>query len=336
MPVPGPADFAQLIESYRPELLAHCYRMLGSIHESEDLVQETYLRAWRYYNRFEGRSSVRVWLYKIATTTCLNALKGQKRRPLPSGLNAPADHAGVTLGPADPEINWLQPAPDSLLSGSTGDPATVVSRRHGVRLAFVAALQHLSARQRAVLILRDVLGWNAKEVADVLDTSVTAVNSALQRARTQLSHIGPIQDELTEPDEPELRNLLDRYMSAFEHADVTALAELLRTDVELEMPPIPTWFTGRDAVCEFLADAVLHTPDQWRMTATRANGAPAVAVYLRAEDGAFRAYGLQVLSLIGGRIARINAFIDADLIATFGLPEVFTAAPSADPRGTRP
>jgi RNA polymerase sigma-70 factor (ECF subfamily) len=271
---------------------------------------------------------VRSWLYKIATTTCLTALQARKRRPLPSGLGAPSTDAGAALAGPDSDIPWLQPAPDTLLHASTTDPATVVSLRAGVRLAFVAALQQLSARQRAVLVLRDVLGWSAKDVAEMLDTSVAAVNSALQRARAQLAQAGPVSDELAEPAEPELRNLLDRYVSAFEHADVTALANLLRADVELEMPPILTWFTGRDAVCEFLAREVLHTPDRWRLIAIRANGAPALAAYRQAADGIFRANCVHVLSLIGGRIARINAFIDPSLIATFGLPEVFTAAPA--------
>ncbi|QYN25636.1 sigma-70 family RNA polymerase sigma factor [Amycolatopsis sp. DSM 110486] len=334
MTAAGEAEFAVLADRHRPELLAHCYRMLGSLQESEDLVQETYLRAWRYYDRFEGRSSVRLWLYKIATTTCLTALKNRRRRPLPSGLSAPSDDAEVALGGPEADIPWLQPAPDSLLHASTADPATVVSGRAGVRLAFVAALQQLSARQRAVLILRDVLGWHAREVAEMLDTSVAAVTSALQRARAHLAQAGPIADDVAEPTEPELRNLLDRYVAAFEHADVAALANLLRADVELEMPPIPTWFTGADVVCAFLAREVLSTPGQWRLIATRANGAPAFAVYQRGGDGAFHAYGVQVLSLIGAHVARINAFLDPGLIAAFDLPAV-VPAPPATPRAAR-
>jgi RNA polymerase sigma-70 factor (ECF subfamily) len=333
MPVISDDDFAELTARYRPELLAYCYRMLGSIDECEDLVQETYLRAWRSYDQFEGRSSVRVWLYKIASTTYLNALQMRKRRPLPSGLSAPADSARVPLAAAQTDIPWLQPAPDSLLYGTTDDPAVVVSRRSTVRLAFVAALQHLSPLQRAVLVLRDVLGWRAKEVAEMLDTSTVAVNSALQRARTQLAQAHPAQDELSEPTEPEVRDVLDRYMAAFEHADVDALAELLRADVELEMPPIPTWFTGRDAVLGFLAEVVLQTPGEWRLSYTRANGAPAFAMYKRAPDGSFLANGLDVLSLVGGRIAHIVAFNDPTLVTTFGLPETF-AEPSDHPTET--
>jgi RNA polymerase sigma-70 factor (ECF subfamily) len=328
MPAVSDDDFAQVAERYRPELQAYCYRMLGSVDESEDLVQDTYLRAWQSYDRFEGRSSVRLWLYKIATNTYLNAMQTRKRRPLPSGLSGPAESATAPLAPARSDIPWLQPAPDSLLYGATDDPAAVVSLRSSVRLAFVAALQHLSSLQRAVLVLRDVLGWQASEVAEILETSTAAVNSALQRARARLAEAGPILDELGEPAEAGARDVLDRYMAAFEHADVDALAALLRADVELEMPPIPTWFAGRDAVRDFLARVVLHTPDQWRLAYTRANGAPAFALYRRAPGGTFQAHGLDALSLIGGRIARIVAFNDPTLVARFGLPEMF-----AEPRG---
>ncbi|HZU48475.1 MAG TPA: sigma-70 family RNA polymerase sigma factor [Mycobacterium sp.] len=331
MPVTSADDFAQLTEQYRSELLAYCYRMLGSLDDCEDLVQDTYLRAWRSYEGFEGRSSVRLWLYKIATNTYLTALQTRRRRPLPSGLSAPADSAAATLAAPASDIPWLQPAPDSLLYGATDDPAVVASHRSTVRLAFVAALQHLSPLQRAVLVLRDVLGWQAREVAEMLDTSTAAVNSALQRARSQLDQARPILDELAEPTEPAVRDLLDRYMAAFEHADIDELAELLRADVEVEMPPIPTWFAGRDAVCGFLARVVLHTPDQWRLTYTQANGAPAFAMYRRAPDGSFRASGLDVLSLAGGRVARIVAFNDPTLVARFGLPETYLVGPPAAP-----
>ena len=328
MPVTSADDFAQLTELYRSELLAYCYRMLGSVDECEDLVQDTYLRAWRSYEGFEGRSSVRLWLYKIATNTYLTALQKRKRRALPSGLSAPAESAAVALAATETDIPWLQPAPDSLLYGATDDPALVVSLRNSVRLAFIAALQHLSPLQRAVLVLRDVLGWQAREVAEMLETSTAAVNSALQRARGQLERARPILDELSEPTEPDVRELLNRYMAAFEHADVDELAELLRSDVELEMPPTPTWFTGRDAVCGFLARVVLHTPDQFRLIYTRANDAPAFATYMLAQDGSYRAHGVDVLSVVGGGIARIVAFNDQRLVATFGLPETFPEPPT--------
>src|SRR4051794_6930715 len=237
------ADFATETGPFRPELLAHCYRLLGSIHDAEDLVQETYLRAWRGFGGFEGRSSVRRWLYKIATTACLTALETRARRPLPSGLGAPADDHRVAVAAAEPSVPWLQPVPDALL-----DPAAVVAGRTGVRLAFVAALQLLPARQRAVLTLRDVLAFRTAEVAELLGTTPAAVDSALRRARDRLAEAGPVETDLAEPDEESRRVLLDRYVEAFTRADPDALVSLLRADVELEMPPTPTWFTGRRAV----------------------------------------------------------------------------------------
>jgi len=314
--MPSDAEFAALVEPFRPELLAHCYRMLGSTHDAEDLVQETYLRAWRAYGRFEGRSSVRRWLYKIATMACLTALQTRSRRPLPSGLGAPSTDHRVAMAPREPSVAWLQPAPDTLFGGD--DPAAIVAARTGVRLAFIAALQLLSARQRAVLTLRDVLAFRTAEVAEMLDTTTAAVDSALRRARAHLVEAGPVQDDLAEPDEEAQRTLLDGYVDAFTRADADALLSLLRADVELEMPPIPTWFTGRRAVVGFLAGRVLRGQDQWRMVPTRANRQPALAVYGRAGDGRYEAYGVQVLTVIGVRIARITAFNDAGLVSTFG------------------
>jgi RNA polymerase sigma-70 factor (ECF subfamily) len=312
--MPSNAEFAAVTEPFRRELLAHCYRMLGSIHDAEDLVQETYLRAWRAFGRFEGRSSVRRWLYKIATMACLTALETRSRRPLPSGLGAPLDDHRVALASSEPSVAWLQPAPDALF-----DPAAIVAGRTGVRLAFIAALQYLPARQRAVLTMRDVLAFRTAEVAEMLDTTIAAVDSALRRARAQLAEAGPIEDELAEPDEGVQRALLDGYVDAFTRADPDALVSLLRADVELEMPPTPTWFTGRQAVVGFLATRVLRRKDQWRMVPTRANGQPAAVAYLRTDDGRYEAHGVEVLTLIGDRIARITAFNDASLVPTFGL-----------------
>ncbi|MEO3752576.1 RNA polymerase subunit sigma-70 [Streptomyces sp. B6B3] len=326
--MPSNPEFAAATERFRPELLAHCYRMLGSIHDAEDLVQETYLRAWRAFDRFEGRSSVRRWLYTIATRACLTALQTRARRPLPSGLGAPADDHRVTVTPRDPSVPWLQPAPDALFGGD--DPAAVVAGRTGVRLALIAALQFLSARQRAVLTLRDVLGFRTAEVAEILDTTDTAVDSALRRARARLAEAGPVEDDLAEPAEHTRRALLDDYVAAFTRADADALVRLLRVDVELEMPPTPTWFTGRRAVVGFLAGRVLR-PDRWRMVPTRANGQPAVVVHHRAADGRHEAHGVQVLTLIGARISRITAFNDPGLVPTFGLPSVL--ALSGGPAG---
>jgi RNA polymerase sigma-70 factor (TIGR02960 family) len=320
--MPSDAEFVTQAEQFRPELLAHCYRILGSIHDAEDLVQETYLRAWRGFGRFEGRSSVRRWLYKIATMACLTALETRARRPLPSGLGAPSDDHRVAVAPDDPSVPWLQPAPDALLG--TDDPAAIVARRTGVRLAFIAALQLLPARQRAVLTLRDVLAFRTSEVADILDATPAAVDSALRRARAHLAEVGPVEDDLAEPDEAIRRSLVDGYVDAFVRADPDALVRLLRADVELEMPPIPTWFTGREAVVGFLAARAMRRADEWRMVPTGANGQPAVVAYRRAADGRFAAHGVEVLTLIGARIARITAFNDPSLVPTFGLAPALT------------
>lgn len=312
--MPPDTEFAVLTEPFRPELLAHCYRILGSIHDAEDMVQETYLRAWRGFGRFEGRSSVRRWLYKIATMACLTALDRSSRRPLPSGLGAPSDDHRVPVAPRDPSVAWLQPAPDALFGG---DPAVAVTGRTGVRLAFIAALQLLPARQRAVLTLRDVLGFRTAEVARILDTTAAAVDSALRRARARLAQAGPAEDDLAEPDERGRREIVDRYVDAFTRADPEALVALLRADVDMEMPPIPTWFTGQQAVVGFIASRIMRR-DKWRLIPTRANTQPAVIVYLRAADGGFDAYGVQVLTLTGARIARITAFNDPSLVPLFG------------------
>jgi RNA polymerase sigma-70 factor (TIGR02960 family) len=317
---PSDAEFTAQAEPFRPELLAHCYRILGSIHDAEDLVQETYLRAWRAFGQFEGRSSVRRWLYKIATMACLTALERRSRRPLPSGLGAPEDDHRVAVAAGEPSVAWLQPAPDALLGAD--DPATIVAGRTGVRLAFIAALQFLPARQRAVLTLRDVLAFRTSEVAEMLDTTTAAVDSALRRARARLAEAGPGEHNLAEPAGEIQQALLDGYVDAFTRADPDALVDLLRVDVELEMPPTPTWFTGRRAVIGFLASRVLRREDHWRMVPTRANGQPAAVAYERMADGRYEAHGVEVLTLLGGRIARITAFNDPSLVPTFGLAPV--------------
>jgi RNA polymerase sigma-70 factor (ECF subfamily) len=317
-------DFARLTDPYRRELLAHCYRMLGSVHDAEDLVQETYLRAWRGYGSFEGRSSLRTWMYRIATHACLTALQGRSRRAMPSGLGAPADDPDGARAEPIGEAAWLQPIPDPALGSDPADPASVAVARHSTRLAFVAAMQLLPARQRAVLLLRDVLGWRSGEVAEVLGSTTAAVNSSLQRARSQLERLAPVEDELSEPSGPHSREVLDRYVAAFHRADVAALVQLLRDDVELEMPPMPTWYAGRDAVIGFYAKH-LADPGKWRMLAVSANGQPAAAGYLRREDGVHRAHSIQVLTLRQGEIARVSAFVDASLFPVFGLPSSYPA-----------
>jgi RNA polymerase sigma-70 factor (ECF subfamily) len=318
-------DFAGLTGQFRGELLAHCYRMLGSAGEAEDLVQETYLRAWRSFDGFEGRASVRTWLYRIATNACLTAIERRGRRPLPSGLGGPAEDPEASLV-AGPEVPWLQPFPGTLLAGEREDPAAVAVSRAGIRLAFVAALQYLSAKQRAVLILRDVLEWPAAEVADLLGTTTTAVNSGLRRARAQLAQALPAEDELAEPAEPDRRALLDRFAAAIEDADASALAELLREDVALEMPPIMTWFTGRPAVAGFIAAHLLTEPGRLRLVPVMANGQPAFAVYEREPGGGYHAHAVVVLTVTRTGIARIVSFQNPGLFGSFGLPQEYGAA----------
>jgi RNA polymerase sigma-70 factor (ECF subfamily) len=320
-------EFISRTSQFRGELLAHCYRMLGSAEEAEDLVQETYLRAWRSYDRFEGRSSVRTWLYRIATNVCLTAIERRSRRPLPSGLGAPAEHPDAQLM-AGMEVPWLQPLPAALLAGSHDDPAAMATARAGIRLAFVAALQYLSARQRAVLILRDVLELPAAEVADLLSTTTTAVNSGLRRARAQLAEALPAEEALAEPTAPDQRALLERFAAAIEDADPDALAALLREDVALEMPPLLTWFAGRESVTRFVATHLFTGPGQLRLAPVVANGQPAFAVYQRRADGVSHAHALLVLTLTSAGIARIVSFQNAGIFGSFGLPQEDGAAGS--------
>lgn len=313
-------DFIRLAGPFRRELLAHCYRMLGSVHDAEDLVQETYLRAWRAYDRFEGRSSLRTWLHKIATTVCLSALESRGRRPLPTGLGAPAADPQDDLVER-PEVPWLQPVPDALLPDGA-DPAEVVAARESTRLALIAALQHLSPAQRAVLLLREVLRWRASEVADLLGTSTAAVNSSLQRARAQLSRTCPAEDSVAEPATPRQRALLAQWTNAFEAKDVPELVELFSSDAVWEMPPHVTWYRGQHAIGRLIAERCPAGPGDLRLVPTRANGQPAFGVYMRGADGRFHPFHLQVLAMAGQRVRHVVAFFDVALFATFGLPEV--------------
>ncbi|SHN01530.1 sigma-70 family RNA polymerase sigma factor [Actinacidiphila paucisporea] len=318
--------FLRKAAEYRPELLAHCYRMLGSVQDAEDLVQETYLRAWRGYGGFEGRSSLRFWLYRIATSACLTALQHSSRRFVPAGLGTASDDVTTPLHPAGAtEIPWVQPMPDL-----APDPAAVVAERGSVRLALVVALQELPPRQRAVLILRDVMAWRAAEVADLLGTSPAAVNSALQRARAQLRQAAVTEDEVTDSLDDSGRALVDRYAKAFEDADVDALARLLSDDVRLEMPPEPQWFAGREVVLRFLAARVFPIAGEQRLRGLTVNdGQSALATYWRANDGRFHSHAIQVLTLRGHRVAGILVFREAHFPA-FGLPATLDAdAPPA-------
>jgi RNA polymerase sigma-70 factor, ECF subfamily len=305
-------DFADAADKYRRELLAHCYRMLGSVDEAEDLVQETYLRAWRAYGSFAGRASVRSWLYRIATNACLNALEHRNRRPLPSGLGAPlTDPFGATRA-AEPDVPWLEPIPDAMVTPESADPAAVVALRDSLRLALMASLQYLPPKQRAVLILREVLGFPAADVAEMLDTSVAAVKSALQRARATLD-AADLSDsaDLLEPTSAEARRLLEQYVAAFERADVTILEKALRTDAALELVPTRTWFAGK-ATCVPYLGSVIGSPGDWRMVPTLANGQPAVATYYRGQG-----FGVAVLTVHHDGIGRITVFGRPNLMRRF-------------------
>jgi RNA polymerase sigma-70 factor (ECF subfamily) len=318
--VPAQEDFIEQAAPFRGELIAHCYRMLGSVHDAEDLVQETYVRGWRGYSAFEERAALRTWLYRIATTACLRALENKARRVLPAGLGAGSDDPDTDLDAHSGGHHWLEPLPDALT------PETAFNARHSVRLAVATALQELPARQRAVLILRDVVQFSAAEVAELLETTPSAVNSALQRARAHLADVAPNEEDVAEPDDTDRRELLDRYCAAFENADLAALTELLQTDVRLEMPPLPVWFTGRDAVTRFLAQRAFAEPGDMVLVPTAANGQPAVAEYRRAPDNVMRAHSIHVIT--GGAtgiagiagIAGIVVFLDPELFSVFGLP----------------
>src|SRR5712691_6832305 len=315
-------DLAQASAAYRGELLAHCYRMLGSLHDAEDLVQETMLRAWRFAGGYdESRGSIRTWLYRIATNACLSYLEGRQRRVLPVDLNGPSQLPDIAKIEERLEIPWLEPFPDALVL--SGDPSAVVEARESIRLAFIAALQHLPPRQRAVLILRDVLTMPAAEVASLLEMTVASVNSALQRARAQLAAASPSADGagLVQPSDDTSRDVLDRYMAAFTTMDVEALKGTLREDALLQMPPFPEWFLGRDAIGEFMATGFARG-GSFRFAQTRANGQPALGVYCRRNGDAHRFLHVQVLTMTETGIAQIVGFHVNGLYAQFGLPAV--------------
>ena len=310
------ADFADLTEPFRRELLAHCYRMLGSVDDAEDVVQETYLRAWRSYGGFEGRSSLRTWLYQIATNPCLTTRQQRARRALPSGLGGPGEDRD-----AGSDLAWLQPIPDALVTGEADDPAAIAVTRDSLRLGLIASFQYLPPRQRAVLLLREVLAFPAEDVARMLGTTTVAVKSALQRARARLADVAPAGRQLAEPPEPTARALLRQYIAAFENADAAALERLLRRDAVLELPPSSVWFKGGDAIATAVAG--LGYPGEWRMIPTAACGQPAAAAYRRGADGTYRAYGVVVLTAASTGIARIVVFGDPALLARFGLPQTW-------------
>ena len=292
--------------------------MLGSVHDAEDLVQETYLRAWRGYGGFEGRSSVRTWLYQIATNACLTTLARQRRRMLPSGLYDPEPDPGAAPEEVGAEAAWLEPVPDAMVTLDSADPAAIVAARDGLRLALIASLQYLPPRQRAALVLRDVLEFPAAEVAVMLGTTTASVKSALQRARARLGELAPAADQVTEPAAPQARALLDQYIAAFENADAAALERLLVHDATLEATPLRTWFAGLKTCVPFLRNHILGSPGDWRMLATSANGQPAAVAYTRDPRGDYQPYGIVTLTVTTAGISRISSFGDPGLVTAFG------------------
>jgi RNA polymerase sigma-70 factor (ECF subfamily) len=305
-------------EQYRPELTAYCYRMLGSAFEADDAVQETLVRAWRSFDKFEGRAALRSWLYRIASNVCFDHLKGRRRRALPMDL-VEVGHADGPVAPPTNEIPWLGPVADRSIIPTTSDPAEVAEIRESVRLAFVAALQHLPARQRAVLILREVLKWKATEVAELLDTTVVSVNSALQRARTTLADHNVTAGTAPQPVDAAQEELLARYVDAFERFDIESLVALLHEDVTMQMPPWPLWMQGANEYRIWLNGPGAECEGS-RLARIEANGMPAFAQWRVDPAGGFTAWSIQILTISDGAIVAQDFFVDPELFAIFDLP----------------
>ncbi|MEV6163793.1 sigma-70 family RNA polymerase sigma factor [Streptomyces sp. NPDC052052] len=314
-------DIESSLEGHRVELTGYCYRMLGSAFEAQDAVQDTMVRAWRNVEKFEGRSSLRSWLYRIATNVCLDMLKAAGKRARPVDLSGPTPLAQAALNPLA-EHTWLEPMPDGRILPSVSDPAEAAVARESVRLAFVAALQHLPPRQRAVLILREVLAWKASEVAELLGTSVASVNSALQRARATLAARAEQTADTADPLDEEQRRLLDRYVAAFEEYDMAALTALLREDAVMTMPPFDLWLQGHDDITGFMLSLGAGCAGS-RLVATAANGTPAFAHYKPDPDGPeFVPWAVQVIDISKGSIAGMHFFLDTPRwFPLFGLPD---------------
>jgi RNA polymerase sigma-70 factor, ECF subfamily len=316
---PGSADLEHRLEQHRSELTGYCYRMLASPFEAEDAVQETLLRAWRSYDRFEGRAALRSWLYRIATNVCLDMLNGRQRRARPMDLDdarAPVASNLRTL----PETTWLQPVPDALVVPPEEDPAEVAVAHDTLRLAFVAALQHLPPRQRAVLILCEVLRWKAAEVAELLGTSVASVNSALQRARATLADVDGGAADASRLDADD-QKLLARYVEAFEAYDMDKLTALIHEDATQSMPPFDLWLRGREDILTWWFGPGIACRGSRLVRTRTANGAPAFGQYKPSEDGGYEPWSLTVLELAGGRIGEFTFFLEPErLFALFGLP----------------
>ena len=319
---PAAGELERQLEAHRRPLVGYCYRMLGSSFEAEDAVQETFLRAWRSIDRFEGRAALKSWLYRIATNVCLDMLSGRRRRARPMDLTE-VGRPDVQQLNARPEITWLEPIPDGRVMPESGDPAELALAQETLKLAFVAALQHLPARQRAVLILREVLHWSAAEVATLLDTSVASVNSALQRARAGIAESAPSLNDATAPVDAAQSELLDRYVAAFEQYDIDKLVALLHEDATLSMPPYDLWLRGPEHIAAWHLGPG-HECRGSRLVATTANGMPAFGQYRPSGPGAgFEPWALQVIEISGGRITGLNAFLDTErMFPLFGLPAV--------------
>jgi RNA polymerase sigma-70 factor, ECF subfamily len=318
------AAFNRLAEEHHAALLAHCYRMLGSLQDAEDALQETLLRAWRGLPGFVGRSTLRTWLYRIATNVCVDAIARRPARVLPADYGPPSDSLG-DVGEPVVEATWLDPFPEAALAGSYGDsaPEARYEQREAVELAFVAALQHLPARQRAVLLLREVLGFSAREVSEALETTVASVNSALQRARKTVDERLPERSQqatLQSLGDDRTRELVEAYVDAWARGDVDALRVLLAEDATFSMPPWPSWCRGRETIAG-LAKAAVDVCSAGRTVFTSANGQPAIAYYhLDDETGRYTAAALDVLTLDGSQIKDITAFVKPELFPRFGLP----------------
>jgi len=317
-------EFSGLTEPYRRELQVHCYRILGSLQDAEDLVQETMLRAWRRLDTFEGRASFRAWLYKIATHACFDALDKRPRRTLPAATAPAADPRQPVTPPVNEPI-WLEPFPDEMLPDASQSPEARYALHESIRLAFLTALQILPARQRVVLLMRDVLAWRANEVAEMLELTVPAVNSALHRARTTLAneyHAGGMTERSPTPADETARALLERYVQVWETADMPGLLALLKEDAALSMPPSPSWYAGRSAIGAFASTTIFagEARGRWRLLPTQANAQPAFGLYQRDEAGAYHAHSIQVVSLAGVQVTGIITFAKPELFARFNLP----------------
>ena len=315
--------FETLVEQHRRELIIHCYRMLGSLHEAEDLVQETLLRAWQKRATLTSPGSYRSWLYRIATNLSLNRLRSIPRRSLPSDTQPPSD-PGCPVPPRQQEPIWLEPFPDDLLADQHSDPYDYVERREQTTLAFLVALQRLTPGQRAILLLREVLEWPAAEVAEWLNLSVPAVNSGLQRARRTLQECNRPSEIPAALSNHQLHTLLDRYVACWEQADIPGLVALLQEDAWFTMPPLPLWFQGRAAIATELSTRVLIPGRKWRLLPTHANGSPAFGLY-RQETGTdtYQLFGLMVLGMEGEQITSLVAFLELSSLSSFALPPTF-------------